>query len=44
MANESPDFPYKTFLNILHGPLEKIDVQQLIDRAPTNGGTRPCAR
>ena len=31
MANESPDFPYKTFLNILHGPLEKIDVQQLID-------------
>jgi len=25
------DFPYKTFLNILHGPLELIDVQELVD-------------
>src|SRR5437588_405462 len=25
------DFPYKTFLNILHGPLELIDVQKLAD-------------
>src|SRR5256884_3277143 len=25
------DFPYKTFLNILHGPLELIDVQKLVD-------------
>jgi mannose-6-phosphate isomerase-like protein (cupin superfamily) len=32
MANGSTDFPYKTFLNILHGPLEKIDVQRLVDR------------
>ena len=23
------DFPYKTYLNILHGPLELIDVQKL---------------
>jgi len=25
------DFPYKTCLNILHGPLELIDVQKLAD-------------
>ena len=25
------DFPYKTFLNILQGPLELIDVQKLVD-------------
>jgi len=25
------DFPYKTYLNILHGPLELIDVQKLVD-------------
>ena len=25
------DFPYKTYLNILHGPLEVIDVQKLVD-------------
>src|SRR5437870_10571484 len=25
------DFPYKTYLNILHGPLEVIDVQKLAD-------------
>lgn len=25
------EFPYKTFLNILHGPLELIDVQKLVD-------------
>ena len=25
------DFPYKTYLNILHGPLELIDVQKLAD-------------
>src|SRR5437899_4347659 len=30
--NKSPqDFPYKTYLNILHGPLELIDVQKLAD-------------
>ena len=30
--NESAqDFPYKTYLNILHGPLEVIDVQKLAD-------------
>jgi len=29
MANASPDFPYKTHLNILHGPLEVIDVAGL---------------
>src|SRR5919201_783005 len=29
--SSSEDFPYKTFLNILHGPLEVIDVQKLID-------------
>jgi hypothetical protein len=27
----SADLPYKTYLNILHGPLEMIDVQKLID-------------
>jgi len=27
----SPDFPYKTYLNVLHGPLEVIDVQELAD-------------
>lgn len=27
----SQDFPYKTYLNILHGPLELIDVQKLAD-------------
>jgi hypothetical protein len=31
MENTSQDFPYKTFLNILHEPLEVIDVQKLID-------------
>jgi len=25
------DYPYKTYLNILHGPLELIDVQKLAD-------------
>jgi mannose-6-phosphate isomerase-like protein (cupin superfamily) len=31
-SNKSPqDFPYKTYLNILHGPLELIDVQKLAD-------------
>ena len=30
MSNPS-DFPYKTLLNILHEPLEVIDVQKLID-------------
>jgi hypothetical protein len=25
------DFPYKTYLSILHGPLELIDVQNLVD-------------
>jgi ethanolamine utilization protein EutQ (cupin superfamily) len=27
----SQDFPYKTYLNILQGPLEVIDVQKLVD-------------
>ena len=27
----SQDFPYKTYLNILHEPLELIDVQKLAD-------------
>jgi mannose-6-phosphate isomerase-like protein (cupin superfamily) len=31
MASESTDYSYKTFLNILHGPLEKIDVQNLVN-------------
>ena len=31
-SKKSPqDFPYKTYLNILHGPLELIDVQKLAD-------------
>ncbi|PYJ71099.1 MAG: cupin domain-containing protein [Verrucomicrobia bacterium] len=31
-SNKSPDdFPYKTYLNILHGRLELIDVQRLVD-------------
>ena len=25
------DFPYKTYLNVLHKPLEVIDVQKLVD-------------
>ena len=25
------EFPYKTYLNVLHGPLEVIDVQKLAD-------------
>ena len=34
MMNEhepAAQFPYKTYLNILHGPLELIDVQKLAD-------------
>jgi hypothetical protein len=27
----SEDFPYKTYLNVLHGPLEVIDIQKLVD-------------
>jgi mannose-6-phosphate isomerase-like protein (cupin superfamily) len=31
-SNKSPDdFPYKTYLNILHQPLKVIDVQKLAD-------------
>src|SRR5439155_26675538 len=31
-SNKSPqEFPYKTYLNILRGPLELIDVQKLAD-------------
>ena len=31
-SDKSPqNFPYKTYLNILHGPLEVIDVQKLAD-------------
>ena len=29
--SDPSDFPYKTLLNVLHGPLEVIDVQRLID-------------
>jgi hypothetical protein len=29
--SKAEGFPYKTFLNILHGPLELIDIQKLID-------------
>jgi mannose-6-phosphate isomerase-like protein (cupin superfamily) len=33
VAKESgQDFPYKTYLNILHGSLETIDVQELVDQ------------
>lgn len=31
MPDGQPAYSYKTLLNILHGPLEKIDVQQLVD-------------
>jgi len=31
MADSVADFPYETLLNILHGPLELIDVQALAD-------------
>ena len=30
-AKKAEDFPYKTYLNILHGPLELIDVSKLVD-------------
>ena len=30
-ASETDNFPYKTYLNILHRPLELIDVQKLVD-------------
>lgn len=30
-ADKAEDFPYKTYLNILHSPLEVIDVQKLAD-------------
>jgi len=31
MTEAKTEFSYKTFLNVLHGPLEKIDVQKLVD-------------
>jgi hypothetical protein len=31
MEPKKEDYPYKTYLNILHGPLEVIDVQKLVD-------------
>jgi mannose-6-phosphate isomerase-like protein (cupin superfamily) len=32
MESKRPeDFPYKTYLNVLYGPLELIDVQKLVD-------------
>jgi mannose-6-phosphate isomerase-like protein (cupin superfamily) len=31
MESKTGDFPYKTYLNILHGPLEVIDLQKLSD-------------
>ena len=30
-TNSSSEFPYKTYLNVLHQPLEVIDVQKLVD-------------
>src|SRR4051794_39158558 len=30
-AKKVEDYPYKTFLNVLHGPLEVIDVQKMVD-------------
>ena len=30
-AKKPEDFPYKTYLNILHKPLEIVDVQKLVD-------------
>jgi hypothetical protein len=30
-VSQSPDYPYETRLNILHGPLEVVDIQPLID-------------
>jgi len=46
MSTKTPveEFPYKTYLNILHGPLELIDVQKLGTLARTNGTTRRFAR
>jgi mannose-6-phosphate isomerase-like protein (cupin superfamily) len=29
--SDAPDYPYATHLDILHGPLETIDVQALVD-------------
>ena len=31
VKTKAEEFPYKTYLNILHGPLELIDVQKLVD-------------
>ena len=31
MADSPPAFPYTTHLNVLFGPLERIDVQTLVD-------------
>ena len=31
MEPKKEGYPYKTYLNILHGPLEVIDVQKLVD-------------
>jgi hypothetical protein len=31
MADSPPAFPYRTHLNVLFGPLERIDVQTLVD-------------
>jgi len=46
MATKTPveKFPYKTYLNILHGPLELIDVQKVADACTDNGTTRRFAR
>jgi mannose-6-phosphate isomerase-like protein (cupin superfamily) len=32
MPDSPAAFPYVTHLNVLHGPLERIDVQTLVDR------------
>ncbi len=29
--SDTPRFPYATHLNVLHGPLEQIDLQALVD-------------
>jgi mannose-6-phosphate isomerase-like protein (cupin superfamily) len=31
MASTDQDFPYKTYLNVLHKPEDVIDVQKLVD-------------
>ena len=44
MAESTAAFPYETRLNLLHGPLEVIDVKAHADAARSNGSTRRSAR